>query len=573
MLTEAQTTQQAINLLIARLHTQGLKEVVICPGSRSAPLSLAATRHTGLKTYVLRDERAAGYFALGLALASEIPVGIVTTSGTAVLNLAPAVAEAFFQKVPLIILSADRPKEWVGQQDNQAVYQEGIFGKNCLHSVSFGPSYGTQDDFFFLDREAINSFEVAHSLKGPVHLNIQIREPFYTIPEDFGKFPELRKVSFYRPKNVLPREAINELGEALINKHKILVLAGQINPDKDLENAVYAFCEYAGAVCLAEPLSNLGYAKGALSNFDLAEITIQNKEDILPDLLITVGNAIVSKKVKGLIKKNKSVEHWHLQPEGNLVNPFQTLEKVIYTDPTDFFTRMGEVAYFKEKSSDSNSYQQLFKQASEATGTELTKILNENAQSEFASIKWTLEAVPELWNVHIANSMAVRYVGMLGCPKQRLNFFGNRGTSGIDGSSSTAIGFANGNLQNSLLISGDTAFLYDSNFLWHEYRPKNFKIIVLNNLGGNIFSIIDGPRTQPELKEIFEARHNRSAENWCLANEVSYQSFAENEPIKLDGWFENDGIALIEKWCNPEENHLIFERIKQILKDLAVGKP
>ena len=564
---------------IAEICSQkGILEVVISPGSRSAVLTLAFARHPKIKTTVIPDERVAGFVALGMAQQSNKTVALVCTSGSAAYNLAPAIVEAFFQEISLLIFTADRPTEWAGQQDGQTMYQTNLYGKHVKKSYQIPSDYTNKDAVWAIERivnEAINLTQMQNC--GPVHINVPIREPFYPTSEEVFEYDRnVRIIERVESQNTLSTETWHRLQTEWENADKILIAVGQNPPNEALWKVLKQFSEEMGVVILGDCTSNIPDDDTFVRNHDVI-FGSKNEalfQDLQPDLLITIGNSFLSKNFKQFIRKNTPHRHWHLKETDEIIDSLQSMTCSIPVDTTYFFSKLLEDLDYQQfvQNDDGNDerseYKLRWETASNRFKNKLNKFLNQEKRwNEFEIVRTVLEQIPENSILHLANSMPVRYVNLLGVPKG-VEVRSNRGVSGIDGCTSTAVGGAMQTDKLVFLLTGDVAFFYDRNALWHSQVPDNLRIILLNNGGGNIFRIIDGPSAQPELEQYFETRHHTSAKRTCEDAGLTYQSIRPQEKINLDDFTKSsDSSQLLEIFTDPVLNAEVFEAYRLIISE------
>lgn len=552
-------------------YRQGIRHVVISPGSRSAALTLAFARHGGFQAHVCMDERSAGFIALGMAQQIDSPVVLICTSGSAVYNFAPAVSEAFFQQIPLLILTADRPKEWQHQYDGQTIYQTGIFGQHVKRSFEVSPDYQHSDVQWAINRvtnEAINLASIAPN--GPVHINVPIREPFYPAAgEDFNASGAVRIIQRQENEVVWPQAVWEELLDEWEAASKILIAGGQGKPDAALNAVLDRITEEWQIPVLGDCIANLS-GKEIIRHHDLF-LGAGSAENLRPDLLITFGMSFLSKEFKQFIRKNPPKYHWNISEDAFLADPFQSVTRDISGKAAAFFDNLFErldYQSFVENSDlghDTSFYSFWVQNERKASQKKHEMLRNLSLFSDLTLLDSIFRYVKDGYQLHIANSMSVRYANLLATETEWSGVFANRGTSGIDGCVSTAIGAARVNGQPTLLIVGDVAFLYDRNGLLIDKLPQNLKIVVLNNAGGNIFRMIDGPGSLPELETFFETRHSFSAQRTCEDSGIAYfrvSDFAGTEAIVKE-FLDFDGIALLEGFTDPVENTRAWKALKR----------
>jgi 2-succinyl-5-enolpyruvyl-6-hydroxy-3-cyclohexene-1-carboxylate synthase len=614
---------------IAEICAQhGITDVVLSPGSRSAPLTLAFARHPAYrgKLRVVPDERAAAFIGLGIAQATRRPVVLVCTSGTAGLNYAPAVAEAFFQQIPLLILTADRPPEWIDQLDGQTIRQRNLYGAHAKGTFDFPAATAHADAKWHAERlinEAINLTLTGPA--GPVHVNVPLREPFYPqAGEEVSYETAVKVIRDDHSNTILPPAEILDLRRQLREAGRVLVVAGQQTENPTLTAALYEFAEARHITVVADTIANVGDVP-AVRHHDifLAGLSKEQKADLQPDLLITFGQSLISKSLKLFLRDAAPAQHWHLQATGEVADTFRSLTRIIRVQPAVFFQQLTVYEtkdYNRAGSQTSVSFLSLreaqkvivgsnpilsagedqgsnpgistesqpeggpipsgateasltWQQADTAATAFLDQFFAAEDQpfNEFAAMRRALASLPEDTALHLANSMAVRYANILGLPTDRqIDVFANRGTSGIDGCNSTAVGAALAQPERPVvLLTGDVAFFYDRNAFWHNYPTPNLRVILFNNHGGGIFRLIDGPRQQPELDEFFETHQALTAENLCRDFHLRYlpvSSYAELEAALPVFFAAESGAAVLEIFTDSKTNATFFEDYRKAVK-------
>jgi len=498
------TNKESVARLVAIAAAHGLKDVVFSPGSRNAPLVIAFNEDERFNCTCIHDERAAGFFALGISQHTRKSTIIACTSGSAAFNYAPAVAEAYYQHVPLLVLTADRPIEWIDQGNGQTIRQRNIYGSHVKGSYELLQEANHEDELWHNDRtvnEAIITSQKGN--KGPVHINVPLREPLYdTVDKSNGAAKIISRV---QTSAELHADAWRALIKTWNNSDRKLILVGQSTPDSLLTGALTALAVDKSVVVMTETTSNV-HVSSQIASIDR---TIEGISDSFgayqPDILLTLGGEIVSKKIKTLLRKNKPNHHWHINTEGQVMDTYQSLTKVIPTNPIAFLEKLVELADPKWNGTYDEAWSTLSRRRSA-----LHMDFYDNCEwSDFKVMGKVLSHLPTHSNLHLANSTPIRYQQLF---NQRfdLNNYCNRGTSGIDGSTSTAAGMAHASDNLTTIITGDTSFFYDSNALWIKELPAHLRIILINNGGGNIFKIIPGPDSTNQLEEYFEAAHHLS---------------------------------------------------------------
>ena len=515
-------TQQVYALLekATQICTEhGITHAVLCPGSRSAPVALSFLRNAAIKCFVIPDERSAAYTALGMAKSLQKPVVLVCTSGTAALNFAPAIAEAFFSEVPLLVLTADRPPEWLGQADNQAIYQQNIYGKHVKQSYTFPVDLEHADAQWFALRqlnEAINF--TTQKPQAPVHINIPLREPLYLV--DREETPT-QKIPYKITKLAETKAFLaDDIYAELANYKRIICVAGMNAPNTELQQILTQTISQNKLVFVPDITSNLHDVE---DSFSFAELVLdiadnQTLETFSPDLILTFGGPIVSKSIKQFLRKSNA-QHWHLGYSSAAADTFQKLSRILPLSPEAFFTE----AIYAHKVNFEPEYFNHWQQLQDQIKNKIQPVLESLPYSEIKAANQILHHFPENSVLHLGNSLPIRYAAAFPLLPKNIHIYANRGTSGIDGSLSTAVGQSLiGKNKIHTLILGDLSFFYDRNGLWNNYLQPNLKIIVFNNHGGGIFRNLPGSAAQPELEEYFVVNQPLRVEHTALQHNCVY---------------------------------------------------
>ncbi|MEX2591882.1 MAG: 2-succinyl-5-enolpyruvyl-6-hydroxy-3-cyclohexene-1-carboxylic-acid synthase [Anditalea sp.] len=557
---------QPIIDLAAICAKKGIKNVILSPGSRCAPITLAFVRHPEIHCRTIADERSAAFIALGMAQQLEKPVVLVCTSGSAALNYAPAVAEAFFQQIPLIVITADRPAEWIDQWDGQTIRQENSFGKHIKADFTFPDEFSHPDKIWHAQRitnEAIN--KAGQYPCGPVHLNIPLREPFYPENEEIFSFKNKPRV-FDEIKGipVLSDDSILKLKTSLEKYRRILIVPGQQRPNPEITTLLNKIIQDKKAVVVTDVISNL-QSDHSITYHDHFLQVQEDQSGICPDLIISFGKSIISKSLKLFLRKSEAA-HWHIQPNGYVPDTYQRLDKKIQTHPSYLLKLLDE----NLQATDESFYDQ-WKNAEEKLMYHFPQIMEQADFGEYKAIHECLKHLPSPSKIHLSNSMPVRYVNFIGIKDSDQEVICNRGTSGIDGSNSTAIGCTFTTKEPVVLITGDMAFFYDRNAFWHNYSLPNLRIILLNNHAGGIFRLIEGPSRQPELEEFFETKQKLNAD--FLAQEHGFEYALVEDEVNLKEILKNFyhpsvRPKILEITSESKKNAQILQQIKAAVKQV-----
>ena len=504
--------------LVALLIEHNIKKIVLCPGSRNSPIVHTIANHPFFSCYPVTDERSAAFFAIGLALHGGSPAAVCCTSGSALLNIHPAVSEAFYQQVPLVVISADRPGAWIGQMDGQTFPQPGVFGSQVKKSVNL-PEIHTDEDEWYCNRlinEAL--LELNHHGKGPVHINVPISEPLFRFTTE--ELPKVRVITRYQGLNVYDREYTG-LIERLNNYNRRMIVAGQMNLIYLFEKK-YSKLLYKHFAWLTEHTGNKTIPGIPVKNFDAALYALPEEklEKMVPDLLITYGGHIVSKRLNQFLRKHPPREHWHVSLSGEVTDLYGSLTTVIEMDPFEF---LEKIAYLLE-----NHRTTEFPRIWENNTRDLPQ--PEFSYSEMAAIGTLIKSLPTPAALHLGNSSAVRYAQLYTLPED-VEVCCNRGTSGIEGSLSTAIGYSVCSDKLNFVVIGDLSFFYDMNALWNSNFGCNLRILLLNNGGGEIFQALPGLKMEDKTRRFVTATHKTSAKGWAKERGFSYLPVHNDEEL------------------------------------------
>ncbi|MEO9892915.1 2-succinyl-5-enolpyruvyl-6-hydroxy-3-cyclohexene-1-carboxylic-acid synthase [Aurantibacter sp.] len=527
-----QSSIPSAQLLVQECKRYGIRNIVISPGSRNAPLTLSFTEDSFFKCFSIVDERCAAFFAMGLAQQLREPVAAICTSGSALLNYYPAVAEAFYSDIPLVLISADRPGYKIDIGDGQTIRQDNVFDRHIGYSANlkldvshatnrilkYAPELINDDTveraqrkvFEFNSTEVEKALTMASNSAIPVHINIPFEEPLYDMVM-------VKKESLNDRLSVKTLERDEDLCAfiSIWNKsNRKMVLVGT-NPPNDIEQSYLDILAADDSVIfLTETTSNLHHSR-FFTSIDSIIAPIEKSENkealfnaLQPNILLSFGGLIVSKKIKAFLRNYKPEHHWHINSK-KANDTFFSLTHHFKTHPNSFFKSF--IGHIKPKQVSYFEYWNARKKHYEFKREEYLKTI---PFSDMFAFKQILESIPNSYQLQLSNSSTVRYAQLFDL-NTSLTVFCNRGTSGIDGSVSTAVGAAVYSRSPTLLITGDLSFLYDSNGLWNNYIQKNFRVIVINNEGGGIFRILPGHRETANFETYFETPQKLDISHLC----------------------------------------------------------
>lgn len=531
--------------IIEICQQKGVQHIVISPGSRNAPLTIGFTNNPFFKCYSIADERCAAFFALGIAQQLKQPVVVVCTSGSALLNYYPAVAEAFYSQIPLVVISADRPQSKIDIGDGQTIRQENVFANHSLYNANLLEKVSTEND-----NNIQMALQVAVAQKGPVHINAPFEEPLYETVSELQVQPKI--INFTTEEKYFSLG--NSTKEAWNKATKKLVLVGELSPNSVEQQYLDILAKDSSVVVLTEKTSNLHH----LTFIDQIDTLITPFSDddfktFQPEILLTFGGMVVSKRIKAFLRKYKPAHHWHVDE----LRAYDTFDALTIHFETTINTFLSQLL---DENFNNSSYQShiatIWKDRVEKHQEYTAKI----PFSDFKVFDFLCKNVPSNIQLQVSNSSAIRYLQLFDLNKT-VQVFCNRGTSGIDGSTSTAIGAALASDLPTMLITGDISFLYDSNALWNNYIPKNFKIILLNNSGGGIFRILPGHQETETFNTYFETSHQLNASH--LAKMYGLDYFKANDQATLQLQYaaflnQNQKPSILEVFTPEKENNWIL---------------
>jgi 2-succinyl-5-enolpyruvyl-6-hydroxy-3-cyclohexene-1-carboxylate synthase len=480
---------------------------------------------------------------MGLSQQSKKPTVLICTSGTALLNYAPAIAEAYYQRIPLLVISADRPEEWIDRGEGQCIRQNNVFQNYADYSSSL---IADEKEGSVQNKEIIqNTIQYLVSNKGPVHLNVPFQEPLYELVD----CEELPSFQFETKNNAV--EVLKELDQSLEiiqQAERIMVLVGQHVYD-DFSKELEQFNQLQQVIVLTETHANVNI-ENAFPCIDRLIMGLGGnaQQTLAPDALITIGTNVISRKIKAILRKAKA-KHIQVGLNEKPMDTFDCIEFQCNLTPHEFFSSFKEIESKSEWKSKLISIQENQIKQVEAW-------LSVAAFSDISVFSSLLKFIPDGTDVQMGNSSVVRYIQLFNQNKN-VTYFGNRGVAGIDGSTSTTIGAAWKTKKPTLLISGDLSFHYDSNAFWNNYLSSELKVIVINNGGGGIFRIIDGSKDTEHLQQYFETAHSsRSIKGIADLYSLNYFCAANNDELNevLPLFFNQSNVSVLEIFTPKEDN-------------------
>lgn len=561
------STKKNVLQTVALLKAYGIAHIVLSPGSRNAPLIQTFSQDPFFHCHTIVDERNAGFYALGLIQALGQTVAICCTSGSALQNYAPAVSEAFYQQLPLVIVSADRAPAWIGQMDGQTLPQANIFGTLVKKSVNL-PEVKDEIDDWHCNR-LINEALMACTAQtpGPVHINVPLSEPLFDY--SCAQLPDVRRIQAITNDNsALSQKDLQTLQAIWAQSSRPLIIVGQSFYTPELVTLLEQLVQKTEAVVLCEHLSNCPSTQ-FISNFDALLQSIETQGDnaksmsdqLTPDLVITLGGHIVSKRIKKFIRSNPPKNHWHISASGQIVDLFQSLTYAIKANSLSFLEQLFSASSpIKER-----PFYDVWQNASKRIPTP--------ASDKYFSDTW---AIGEFLNqlsapcaLQVANSSVLRTIQLFKLPAG-VQVYGNRGVNGIEGSLPCAVGFAAVHQGLVYLLIGDLSFFYGLNALWNISHIQNLRILLINNGGGSIFHQLPGLNTSASVDQYVAAQHQTTGAQWAQA--AGFECLTANHQAEFSKHlqsFVSSSIKhnLLFEICTQKDNNLhALQQYNQQLK-------
>lgn len=563
--------------LLDVLSAHGVRTFVLSPGSRNAPLLIGVAARQEIKRHVIADERTAAFTALGIAIVSQEPVALVCTSGTALYNYAPAVAEAFHQHIPLIVISADRPMQWIGQDDSQTLAQPGALDSIVKKSFDIPPESPHQplgggrrfesERIWYVNRIANEAAITAVSgIKGPVHINVQLDTPLdRTVPYAQG---EPRIVRFIDSERALDAKTLDETVRHMQGK-RVLIVAGFMQPDSKLGTAIRDFVTESGAFLLAESLSNLHLDQLCSPiHIDtvLKEMSAEDRRRLRPDIVISIGGALVSRMLKEWLRDCEGTEHWTLGDTACCTDCFMRLERHFNVSPAVFFRRAaGFTRKIRSGRKCDTGYYDEWSELRLNIFDNNTMRIDDAPWSELRAFDIMLRNIRQDLNLFLSNGTPVRYAQLV-LNRMPHACYCNRGVSGIDGTSATALGAALAYGRTTLLVSGDLSFSYCPEVLALAPRlGADLRIVVINNSGGGIFRFVKSTRDLSVREELFCANPKLPLEGLASAYGWKYMKADSAESLKT--YYRkllDTPLSLLEIEVDPEQSARVLRDFMEI---------
>lgn len=562
------SNKKNVNILTALLTEHHVCDAVVCPGSRNAPIVHNLNEHPDIRCYPVTDERSAGFYALGMALAKRAPVAVCVTSGTALLNLAPAVAEAYYQQVPLVVISADRPQEWIGQLDGQTLPQG-----HCLHDfvkreVTLPVDAANPSEEWHCNRLVNEALLAAlRPAGGPVHINVPIAEPLFEFSTE--ALPRTRVIRRLADQG---GDSADIVSRWWMEAKRPMAVIGQFFSELascDLENRDAAFdVMEARGVVLTETLCNL---PTRFTRVDEALVAVGgDDEGLLPDFILYLGGTLVSKRLRHFLRKVDGARVVMACPDGEVADVTMHLTDIVEVSPDQVLESLAawshgvkDISEITLHSDYLRRWQQVLERAQQVVDD------FEPPFSQMAAVRYFEQQFEDFYDscsVHYANSSAIRLANLFAEHPVHCN----RGVNGIDGSLSTVAGFSVATDDLVFCVVGDLSFFYDQNALWNQNLRGNLRIILLNNGRGGIFQQLPGLAKSPAYDHLVSACHNTRAQGICTQNDIGYLLATDMQQLKMGVMTlmtsTHSRPVVLEVVTDPQEDAAALRQLHHLLQ-------
>lgn len=554
------TDHEACAMLVDVLVGQGLKYAVISPGSRNAPLIVAFSREERIRKWIVVDERSAAFVAVGIAQQTESPVAVVCTSGSAVLNYAPAASEAYYRHLPLLFISADRQAEWIDQNDSQTIRQSGALANVVKRTFDIPAVVATDNRLWWINRMANEAAILARRVPmGPVHVNVQLGEPLCGLAERGAGMARI--IDDCEVRRTLGKDAARHYATMIAQSRRVMIVAGMGQGDERLGGALARIARLPNVVVLTETIANLADER-FIPTIDrtISAIPDAEKPDFAPQLLVLFGGSLVTRMLKQFLRSYPAAEQWRIGVENGIIDTMQHLTRNFDMEPADFFAEIAgelESIAYGDVGSD---YAARWKNIEAVAAGRHAKYVDCAPWSDLKAFSVLLPRIPAAVRLHLSNGTPIRYAQLFDCPNIACSYC-NRGVAGIDGTTSTALGASLvSRSETTLLVTGDMSLSYDLNGMSSQYNSERFKIVVMCNGGGGIFRFINGPSELPELERYFEVSRDLPVRQYAAAFGFDYYEASDERQLAdvLGSFFANDKASILAIRTPAEQNAVIL---------------
>ena len=552
--------EEATDRIADLLSRHGVRHAVVSSGSRSLRMVRAVADNGNIAVRMIVDERVAAFSALGISDCTGEPVALVCTSGSAMLNYAPAIAEACYRGVPLIVITADRPRDLIDINDGQTIHQYNALANIVKESIDIDATTPCSSD----EMDSINSI-IATALsprKGPVHINLHLEEG-----NDKLTFaaPEYDAAAI-APSALPSGRQLEAIDFSSLSGRRILIFAGTTSYDDETRECLRHLSERPDIVVVADIVSNCNGGNIITDIESIMGKVRENSATFTPDLLITLGKTSpISRAFKEWLRSIGSLSHWRVNDTAAPEDTYYHLDKTVVVDDKCFLKHLSTNLPTPVGEPYNAPWIEIYAKAQRIK----RQLLSEAPWSDVSAIDTIVHHTPDRFGIHSSNGMTIRYLSLTGVGNHAA--YCNRGVNGIDGSTSTALGFSTVSERPTLLISGDMSALYDISALFSGQLSPRFKMIVIDNSGGEIFRLTKATRDYEDCEQML---CRMPAVNWkdvaasvgmAFFNADSYESLTRN----IDPFFNESIRASLMVITIGAGNSITYRNIiKEIYKQL-----
>lgn len=508
--------EESTDIIAQILYRSGVRHAVVSSGSRSLRMVRAVADNANIEVRMIVDERVAAFSAIGISDCTSRPVALICTSGSAMLNYSPAVAEAYYRGIPLIVITADRPADVIDINDGQTIRQFHALDNIAKASIDIDATTPCSEaDFDEINRV----ISIAMSpRKGPVHINLHLEEGYGFIKDESTGYEK----AAVTPDVIRRHEYLSASELSGLSRKKILIFLGQMHPDRDISKSVRQLAGHDNIVVVAEAVSN---CSGGNIIDDIESIIGRVKdypEIFNPEIVITLGKTSpVSRRFKEWLRNIGDYRHWRVNDRKEPEDTYYHLDKTIVAGDDMFLKYLTDNLPAAEI-----SYSQPWLNLKADAQTIKKTLISNSPWSDISAIDTILEHLPEGYNIQCSNGMSIRYLSLIGTAGHPL--YCNRGVNGIDGSTSTALGFSSVAEAPTLLITGDMSALYDISALYSGQLSPAFKMVIMANKGGEIFRMVPATRDYENREEMLCHMPDIKWENVARSVDMEYYEASDN---------------------------------------------
>lgn len=498
--------EESTDIIAKMLSEAGVRHVVASSGSRSLRMVRAAVDNGALNVRMVVDERVAAFSALGISDCLNEPVALICTSGSAMLNYGPAISEAYYRGIPLIAITADRPVDVIDINDGQTIHQNHALDNIVKASLDIDATKPCSKEALDAVKHVISA--ALSPRKGPVHINLHLEEGNEALTYESIDY----EVVAEEPIVLNPEPTLSSMNGAEFSDKKILIFLGQMPFDRETADLAVKLSRKPNVVIVADIVSNCSGGDVITDIEPIAGRLKESPDTYAPDLLITLGKTSpISRRFKEWLRSLKGYSHWRVNDKAEPEDTYYHLDRTVVSDDKAFLEFLDNNIPDSNHSTYNKVWFELYRKASAVKA----KLLVCAPWSDVAAINIVAERMPENYDIQCSNGMSIRYLSMIGINRHRLQ--ANRGVNGIDGSTSTAIGYSTVSYTPTLFITGDMSAVYDISALYSGQLTPKFKMVIIANKGGEIFRMVKATRDYKNCEKML-----------CEIPEIKWDSVANS---------------------------------------------